>query len=276
VVAVVSRRRYGPSVLLLLVGAAVLRISLFSTLYLRYVRVGLRPYLVVSGVALVLLGVATAVRRPREADGGADEHDLHDLHEDGDHDGHGGLAGQGGLAGHDDHGGHAHGHSHTTGPRLAWLLTLPAAALLLFPPPALGSYSAAREDAQRAAQGVGTFPALPSGDPVDLTVSAFDSRAIYDKGRSLKDRTVRMTGFVTRDGDTWYLTRLLVSCCAADATTSKVEIRGADAPVVDTWVTTTGTWHPKGKLGSDEAWPPVLDAKTVKQAKQPEDPYEKR
>ncbi|MEU2736081.1 hypothetical protein ABZ656_11770 [Streptomyces sp. NPDC007095] len=109
---------------------------------------------------------------------------------------------------------HDHGHdpTATTGPRLAWLLSLPATALLLFPlfpPPALGSYSAAREDTQRAAQGVGTFPALAADDPVDLNVAHFSSRAIYDSGRSLKGRTVRLTGFVTHgDGGTWYVTRL--------------------------------------------------------------------
>ncbi|WP_376409510.1 MULTISPECIES: hypothetical protein [unclassified Streptomyces] len=62
---------------------------------------------------------------------------------------------------------------------------LPATALLLFPPPTLGSYSAAREDARHAAVSVGTFPALPSGDPVDLSVAAFTSCAVYDSGRSL-------------------------------------------------------------------------------------------
>ncbi|MEU6352831.1 TIGR03943 family protein [Streptomyces sp. NPDC047072] len=240
-------RRYGSSLLLVLVGGAVLRISLFSELYLRYVQVGLRPYLVVSGVVLVLLGVAAAVvRRTGREDP------------------------------HEDHDGHSHGPA---GPRIAWLLTLPAFALLLFPPPALGSYSAGREAAQRAAQGVGTFPALSAGDPVELTLAQFSSRAIYDSGRSLQGRTVRLTGFVTHGDDgTWYLTRLLVSCCAADATTSKVEVRGAadGAPPVDTWITVTGTWHPKGKLGTDGAWPPVVDAGTVKRVKQPADPYEQR
>lgn len=234
-------RRYGPALLLVLVGAAILRISAFSQLYLRYVQAGLRPYLVVSGAALVLLGIVMAVVR-RSPD---DDHD------------------------------HEHGHSH--GPRVAWLLTLPALALLLFPPPALGSYSAEREAAQRAAQGVGAFPALPAGDPVELGVGEFASRAIYDSERSLKGRTVRMTGFVTHGDDgTWYVTRLLVSCCAADATTSKVEIRDADPLPADTWITVTGTWHPKGKLGTDGAWPPVLDAASVKQVRQPADPYEKR
>ncbi len=55
-------RRYGSAVLLLLVGGAVLRISLFSELYLRYVQPALRPYLVVSGALLMLLGVVAAVR----------------------------------------------------------------------------------------------------------------------------------------------------------------------------------------------------------------------
>lgn len=161
---------------------------------------------------------------------------------------------------------------------MAWLLTLPAAALLLFPPPALGSYSASREAAQQAAQGVGAFPKLPAGNPLTLTLAEFSSRAIYDSGHSLKDRTVRMTGFVTHgDGDTWYITRLLVTCCAADATTSKVEIRGSDAfPAADAWVTVTGTWQPKGKLGTDAAWPPVLKTTSVKQVKEPSDPYEQR
>ncbi|MFJ8113715.1 TIGR03943 family putative permease subunit [Streptomyces sp. NPDC096132] len=245
-------RRYGPTVLLLLTGAAVLRITLFGDLYLRYVQAGLRPYLIVSGAALVLLGLVTAGLRTPE------DHQV-----------------RGEAEGRPDD---EHRHQHRHGPRTAWLLTLPALALLLFPPPALGSYSAGREAAQRAAQGVGTFPALPAGDPLTLTVAEFSSRAIYDSGRSLKGRTVRLTGFVTRGDDgAWYVTRLLVTCCAADATTGKVEIRGADddAPPTDTWVTVTGTWRPKGTLGSDAAWPPTLDAEKVTRVEQPADPYEK-
>jgi uncharacterized repeat protein (TIGR03943 family) len=86
-----------------------------------------------------------------------------------------------------------------------------------------------------------------------------------------------MTGFVTHGDDgTWYLTRLLVSCCAADAGPYKVEIRDADAPTTDTWVTVTGTWHPTGEPGSEKAMPPVLDAGSVRRVAEPENPYEKR
>ncbi|MFJ7179368.1 TIGR03943 family putative permease subunit [Streptomyces massasporeus] len=260
-------RRYGPAVLLALVGAAILRVSLFSELYLRYVRAGLRPYLVVSGATLVLLAVAVAVVAR-----GAAGHEA-----EGYVGGHGdGAGGADGHEGEEDHAGHSHNHG-PAGPRVAWILTLPALALLLFPPPALGSYSAEREAAQRAARGVGTFPALPSGNPVDLALGEFGSRAVYDSGRSLKGRTVRLTGFVTHDDDgVWYVTRLLLSCCAADATTAKAEVRGVEAPPVDTWVTVTGTWHPEGELGSTEAWPPVVDATSLRRVRPPDNPYEKR
>lgn len=249
-------RRYGPALVLLLCGVAVLRISLFSALYLRYVQEGLRPYLIVSGGLLLVLGLFAAITARR-----ASGHDHHDE---------GGEHGEGG----DEI--EVHDHSHSHGPRVAWLLTVPALVLLLFPPPALGSYSADREAAKYTEQGIGTFPALPEGDTVDLTLGQFASRALYDSGRTMNGRTLRMTGFVTKDGDTWYVTRLLISCCAADARPNKVEIRGADAPATDSWVTVTGTWIPKGRLGTDEAWPPVLDGTSVKQVKQPDNPYEKR
>ena len=247
-------RRYGPALVLILCSAAVLRISLFSELYLRYVQASLRPYLIVSGALLLVLGVAAGVVTARSTR--AEHHDESEVdEEDGDEN---------------------HGHDHSHGPRIAWLLTVPALALLLFPPPALGSYSAERAAADYAAQGVGEFSALPKGDPVELTLGQFTSRAMYDSGRTMKGRTFRMIGFVTKDGDTWYLTRLLISCCAADARPNKIEVRGLDAPVTDSWVTVTGTWIPKGKLGTDGAWPPVLHGTSVKQMKQPESPYEKR
>lgn len=272
-------RRYAPAALLVLLGTAVLRITLFGELYLRYVQAGLKVWLVLSGAVLVGLGLVTGVLRWREGrEGrGEDDGDGHAGHQA--HAGHGKHAARAAHEEHTDHEddadeGHAHSHSH--GGRTVWLLALPAAALLLFPPPALGSYSASREATARAAQGVGTFPALAAGDPVQLTLAQFSSRAIYDSGRSLKGRTVRLTGFVTHGSDgTWYVTRLLVTCCAADATTSKIEVRGADAPTTDTWVTVTGVWHPKGALGSDAAWPPVMDSTNVVKVNQPTDPYEK-
>ncbi|MFD6289838.1 TIGR03943 family putative permease subunit [Streptomyces sp. NPDC060205] len=264
-------------VLLLLCGSALLRIALFSELYLRYVKEGLRPYLVVSGAALIALGLLGLLARTHDEE--EEEYEGDEDEDEGDEDedegeGHDEAAAPDRSDTHD----HAHDHAHddTRNPRIAWLLTAPALALLLFPPPALGSYSVEREEARVAAQGAGTFPELPAGNPLDLTLGAFASRAEWDTGASLKGRTVRLTGFVTRDDDgAWSVARLRVTCCAADAQALKVEIRGEDAPAADTWVTVTGTWHPTGKPGTDAARP-VLDAVSVKRTTAPSDPYEKR
>lgn len=145
-------RRYGSALLLVLTGAAILRISLFSALYLRYVQPALRPYLVVSGVVLVVLGLLAAVVRRKSYDDEdfAYDDDARARDEDGSGHGHGHDEHEHEDEDEDEHGHSHHGHGH--GPRVAWLLTLPALALLLFPPPALGSYSAGREAAQRASR----------------------------------------------------------------------------------------------------------------------------
>ncbi|MFB7321912.1 hypothetical protein [Streptomyces sp. NPDC056190] len=89
-----------------------------------------------------------------------------------------------------------------------------------------------------AALGTIVAVALILGAVIALDLcTAFTSRAVYGSGRSLEGRTVRLTGFVThRGGGTWYVTRLLVPCCAAEATTNQVRVRGADAPATDTCV----------------------------------------
>lgn len=242
--------------LLLFLGVGLLHICLLTDLYLRYVRAGLRPALIASGVLLIALGAVSAARdgfpfdRPRA--NGAHSH------------------------GHDH--GHHHGHGHAGGPKVAWLLYVPALTILFLAPPALGSYTASRGDAEApeapaSAPGDSLFPALPSGEVVEMSLNDFSSRAVWDTGGTLKGHTVRLTGFVTpgRHG-TWYVSRLVISCCAADARVRKVRVHGATAPPADAWVTVTGTWHPTGKVGTDAA-SPALDATAVRRVPTPKDPY---
>lgn len=112
------------ALLLLLSGLGLLHATLLTDHYLRYVKEGMRPLLIASGVLLLVLGAAEAwsLWRPR----GTGEQESHD---------HG--------QGQDD--GHAHGHDHSTPPRVAWLLLLPALSLLFYAPPAIGAYTASRE-----------------------------------------------------------------------------------------------------------------------------------
>ncbi|MGV9849367.1 TIGR03943 family putative permease subunit [Streptomyces sp. NPDC003442] len=239
--------------LLLFTGVGLLHIALLTDLYLRYVRPGLRPALIASGVLLIVLGAVSAARdgfpfnRPRPD-------------EDHDH-------GRGGHQGH--------GHDHSQGPRIAWLLYVPALTILFLAPPALGSYTAARDEAKAKppTSGDSLFPALPRNGIVELSLNDFSSRAVWDTDGTLRGHTVRLTGFVTpgRHG-TWYVSRLAISCCAADATVRKVRVHGASAPPADAWITVTGTWHPTGKVGTDDA-SPALDATTVKRVPAPKDPY---
>ena len=62
-----------PGTLLALVGAVVLRLTL-SGAYLRYVQNGMRPWLLIAGVALVALGAITVLRSVLRR-GGDDEHE---------------------------------------------------------------------------------------------------------------------------------------------------------------------------------------------------------
>ena len=80
--------------------------------------------------------------------------------------------------------------------RVGWLLLVPALALLLFSPPALGSFQANRNGTALSAASGSDFAPLPPGDPVRLTLLDYAARAVFDHGRSLSGRDVQLTGFV--------------------------------------------------------------------------------
>ncbi|MDX2682715.1 TIGR03943 family putative permease subunit [Streptomyces soliscabiei] len=264
-------KRYVQVGLLVLSGLGLLHTSLFTDEYLRFVKEGMRWLLVASGVLLIGLGVAEAWASPsKEAHGDGPEagRDAHGP----DHD-HGDNHSNGPDHGHGDRGGHGHGHDHSRVPRVAWLLFLPVLSLLFYAPPALGSYTASREPAKVVAVQEDGFDPLPATSPLPITLTEFTQRVQQDRSRAVKGRTVRMTGFVTpADGDGWYLTRIIISCCAADSTTLKVRVYGVTAPKVDTWVTVDGVWHVGGTLGTSSA-SVAVDARTVVKVRKPTNSY---
>lgn len=240
-------RRPLQMVLLVLSGVGLLRVSLFTDLYLRYVKEGMRPLLIASGVLLILLGAADAVAYARRRE-------------------------DGGHAGHGDDG---HGHHHSGAPRAAWLLFLPALSLLFYAPPALGAYTASRQPSKTVTyEDENDFDPLPATSPLPMTLSDFTRRVQQDRTQAIKGRTVRLTGFVTSAGqdDSWFLTRIMISCCAADAQSVKVRIHGTPAPPANTWVAVTGTWHPDGTLGTRSA-SAALDARSVEKIDKPVNAY---
>lgn len=312
-------RRFVQVGLLVLGGLGLLHTSLFTDEYLRYVKEGMRPLLVASGVLLLVLGVAEAWAAPpmeehgESGDGesghgergygasgfGGQEYgeSRHGEQEHGGQgygaSGHGraglarerqgraGLAreGQGRAGPAREGGGHGgnegHGHDHSRVPRVAWLLFLPVLSLLFYAPPALGSYTASREPAKAVAVQDDAFDPLPATSPLPITLTDFTQRVQQDRSRAIRGRAVVMTGFVTpapgkRDG--WYLTRIIVNCCAADASSVKVLVRGIAAPKADTWVNVTGTWQGSGTLGTSSA-AVALDARGVQKVRKPSNAY---
>ncbi|MGV9247324.1 TIGR03943 family putative permease subunit [Streptomyces sp. NPDC003710] len=263
--------RQAQAAVLFLVGGAMLHAGTTS-LYLRYVKAGLQPLLLAAGAVLIVAALATVwyeLRRPRPVRRLRDGGEPHDTVL-GDPDG-GPDDGRG-----DGHGeGHDHGHGHRE-PRISWLLVLPLFALILVAPPALGSYSALR--AGTALQPPLASPALPSGDPVPLSLVDYAGRAAYGHGHSLGHRKVEITGFVALDhGGTPYLVRMALNCCAADAQPVKVGLSGKLPPVLqpDSWLQVTGTFSARRtKDPVNGGIIPFLDVIEAKPVPTPKDPYD--
>ncbi len=234
---------------MLLLGGAILKASL-TDMYLRYVKAGLQPFLIGAGALLVVAAVMTlwydfrhGAAPDTECAEGAREHGAGAQEHDGGH-----RLATGGSA-HDAHG---HGHDGHREPRVGWLLIAPVLGLLLVAPPALGSYAAEQAGSALSAQQVSDFPALPEGDPARISVLDYATRAIFDEGRSIGDRRVRVTGFLSADPNGGQLlTRMILSCCAADARPIKVGMNGAvpQGLAADSWVEITGRYS--GHRGTD-------------------------
>jgi len=232
--------RQAQAVVLLLVGGAILRASV-TDLYLRYVKEGLRPFLIAAGVLLVAAAAATLwyeLRSRREAD-------------------------------HDD------GHAHAE-PRVAWLLVLPVFALLLVAPPALGSYAANR--AGTALQETSDFAPLAAGDPVAVSLIDYATRAVYDEGRSLAGRRVQIRGFVmVGDDGAPYLARMILSCCAADARPVKIGLDGAVPAglAADSWLEVVGRYTARSTKDSvNDGVIPFLDVEEARPIAAPTNQYD--
>lgn len=237
----------GSPLLLVLTGAGLLHVTVPTDVYLRYVKEGMWPYLVVCGVLLSVLGFAglgiELARRWRET---ADD----------------------AIEGRDHHG---HGHGHRGAEHVAWLLAAPALTLMFVAPPALGSYTASREGAASGVERTG-YEDLADAPVTPMAMEEFIGRAVHAP-KTLGGREVRLLGFVSagKSPDTWYLNRLKLSCCAADARTLRVEVRGVKPPANDTWAEVTGVWRDE-ELAADNPVP-AMEAGALKPVGQPRNPY---
>lgn len=229
--------------LMAFLGAVLVRLSLTDA-YLRYVTSWMKWPVLVSGLLLILLAVGLVVSQ------------RSDVHE------------------HDD--GHDDGHGHGGIPAVTWLLVLPGLVTFVISPPQLGSYLAERRsgEAQAVAQPA-SLADLGSGEVVPIEVTEFIWRA-QDGGETIEGQPVELTGFVSYDEDDhWYVTRMTIGCCAADAIGYQVRVDGGEEaarPPRDQWVSVTGTYVPG--TGTDGRTLPEITATAVEEIAAPTQTYE--
>jgi uncharacterized repeat protein (TIGR03943 family) len=213
---------------------------------LNYVRPSLQPYLLASGVVLILLGLLPPL----------------------------GLLGAPAAR-------HTAGQAQQRdGARVGWLLLVPVLVLVLVQPAALGADAVS----SRAAVPGGsddTYPPLapPVRGAVPMTMAELVTRALRDPSQSLEGVRVRVVGFAApgNDAQGYRLTRFVIFCCAADAEALQVVVRGdrVERPP-DQWLEVEGRWQPGPVAANDDLHPPppVLAVDVVRPVAQPRPPYE--
>jgi len=238
-------RRETQNVLLVLLGGAVLKIAINGQ-YLRYVKPSLQPWLIAAGVVTVALAAIGILRDISNA-GNAEAPDEHD-------------------------------HDH--GSRSPWLLLLPALAIFLIAPPALGADKVARSGDRsvvgEAAPSDAEFEALPADEAPLLKMADAVTRAVWDDNGTLDRRQIRLVGFVVRmpDGSV-DLARLVIGCCAADALPVKVRLQGGDLERYsdDTWLEARGELL-SGTATQANGYVPTFRVTSLTEVPAPDDPYE--
>lgn len=214
----------------LFLSGLVLLTVVFFDIHTRYVRDKFSIMLVVAGVLLVVLAGLTLRQSSLEEK----------------------AAESGQAAPVGDH--ECADHSHS--PKIGWLLLVPITVMALVVPPALGADAALRQDDSLRATGSLTedlFPPLPKDQVNELDLGSFVSYTIFRDGAHVAGRPVKLLGFVTPAEDgTWYITRMVMGCCAGDAFAVKIRVTNMPPPPTDSWVEVTGVWVPPGEGGSQE------------------------
>jgi uncharacterized repeat protein (TIGR03943 family) len=231
-------RRNAQGVVLLVLGAGLLKLCVSGS-YARYVPRGNAALLVFTAIGLMVLG-AVALRQTMSALRTGEESTV------------------------------------DRPSRAGWpLLATAATALLLVPPPA-GAYQASRTPV--LAVGSSAVGALPTGDPVRLSVRDYVARATDHDGASLRDRHVTLSGFVVLAPDGRpYLARMSMGCCAADARPIEVGLTG-NLPAglgAGQWIEIDGGYVDlRDRDTTSQAIIPYVEVSAVRAIAQPANPYE--
>ncbi|CAN5419557.1 TIGR03943 family protein [soil metagenome] len=218
------------NMLLLLVGISGVLIVVTGT-YTRYVKATSLPWLLAGSVVVVVLAAAAILVDIRR--GGAPPEQ----------------------------------HSHRA--PVLWLLAVPVVMLIFVNPPAIGAGAA---DTAAAAASTTTsrhpFPPLPPGPAPEVSLPDVLIRSAQDSAGTLDNRLITVSGFVMHRAGRVELGRVVITCCAADATLARLPLAGPAAAEAarfpdDTWLRVEGQVSPG----------PTLDIRTVTRIDAPTNTY---
>lgn len=174
-------------------------------------------------------------------------------------------------------GDHGHGHPRHAAAVAASVVGGVAASgvvvlTLVLPPASLSAELAMSRDvgATPLFGGADTIQLASTGDTASFGVGEWSTAfATATNPDAFDGDPVELTGFVTpgEDGD-FDLTRLVITHCVIDAQPASLPVVAGDLPATGQWVTVTGTVRSSsdGRL--------VLEAASVDEIPEPEDPYE--
>ena len=173
----------------------------------------------------------------------------------------------------------ADGHEQDHVPSVGWLFALPLVVVLGVSPTQLGAFAAESSSSWVPQSVVEPLEPAPRGEPSVLRISEFLRLAFWDETRSLEGNPVRLTGFVINDDerpDGFWLTRFVVSCCAADGSPAQVWVPTDTPPADEVWVEVVGTWAPPGLAGYPDDGTATVDLSvdSITPIEPPAEPYE--
>lgn len=168
---------------------------------------------------------------------------------------------------------------------IGWLLLIPILVLVIAPP-ALGADSVARTStvatvAQQPSVSESSETAAASVDGTRMTMIGFIRHTVYDSDKSVRQDRVTVTGFIAPAGPDfphgYFIARLLITCCAADAQSVRIFVPGPAPYPPDTWVDAVVTAEPGTAAANAKdglGYTPVAAVHAITSTGQPVDPYE--
>jgi uncharacterized repeat protein (TIGR03943 family) len=226
---------------LLLVGITTGIITITGA-YTRYVKPSLLPWLAGSAILLIALALVSIIRDIRQGS-------AHAPHDDG----------------------HAHRAS------AAWLLVVPIAVLGFIVPPAIAPEAAAPTAVEVSTEVLKRpFPPLPNERAPSLALPEVLVRIARDSANTLDGRLITVTGFTFKADGRTDLARVVIICCAADATLARIRLTGPAAPQIANYP--DNTWlRVEAKVPAGQQWSrgtvPVMEVFSEARIDAPKNPY---